>query len=44
MPIDKRVEIWLNAVNQFLAKTWTEKFFELYDDGMIHPVKVVKRG
>ena len=43
MPIDKRVEIRRNAVNQFLAKTWTEKFFELYDDGMIQPVKVVKR-
>jgi hypothetical protein len=43
MPISRRVEIWLNAVHQFLARTWTEKFFELYDDGVIHPVKVVKR-
>jgi len=43
MPIDKRVEIRRNVVNQFLAKTWTEKFFELYDDGMIQPVKVVKK-
>lgn len=33
MAIDRRVEIWLNAVNQFLSKKWAEKFFELYDDG-----------
>ena len=43
MAIDRRVEIWLNAVKQFLSKKWAEKFFELYDDGKLHPVKVVKR-
>jgi predicted nuclease of predicted toxin-antitoxin system len=43
MPIDRRVEIWFNAVKQFYSKTWNEKFFELYDDGKLHPVEVVKR-
>jgi predicted nuclease of predicted toxin-antitoxin system len=43
MAIDRRVEIWLNAVKQCLSKKWTEKFFELYDDGELHPVEVVKR-
>ena len=43
MAIDRRVEIWLNAVKQFLSKKWAEKFFELYDDGKLHPVEVVKR-
>ena len=43
MPIDERVEIWLNAVKLFLSKKWTEKFFELYDDGNLHPIEVVKR-
>ncbi len=43
MAIDGRVEIWLNAVKQFQSKTWDEKFFELYDDGKLHPVEVVKR-
>jgi|GEM_PF-2433724 len=43
MPIDKRVEIWLNAVQQFFSKTWKEKFVELYDDGKLYPVEVVKR-
>lgn len=42
MAIDRRVEIWHCAVNQFLSKKWSENFFELYDDGMLHPVKVVK--
>jgi predicted nuclease of predicted toxin-antitoxin system len=42
MAIDRRVEIWLGAVKQFLSKKWAEKFFELYDDGQLHPVKVVR--
>ena|SRR5688572_15918381 len=43
MAIYQRVEIWLNAVRQFFAKTWSEKFFELCDDGRLHPIEVVKR-
>jgi len=43
MAIDRRVEIWLNAVKQFLSKKWAEKFFELDDNGQLHPVEVVKR-
>ena len=43
MAVDRRVEIWLNAVKQFVSKKWAEKFFELYDDGQLHPVEVVKR-
>jgi len=43
MPINQRVEIWLNAARQFRSKKWDENFFELYDDGTLHPVKVVKR-
>ena len=43
MAIDRRMEIWLNAVKLFLSKEWKEKFFELYDDGILHPVKVVNR-
>jgi predicted nuclease of predicted toxin-antitoxin system len=43
MAIDRRVAIWHGAVQQFLAKKWDEKFFELYDDGILHPVKVIKK-
>lgn len=43
MAIDYRVEIWRNAVRQFLAKPWSEKLFELYDDGQLHPITVIKK-
>ena len=43
MLIDKRVEIWLGAVRQFFDKSWKEKFFELYDDGKLYPVEVIKQ-
>jgi len=43
MVINRRVEIWHSAVKQFLSKKWEENFFELYDDGILHPVKVVKK-
>jgi hypothetical protein len=43
MAIDHRVEIWLNAVRQFFAKPRSEKVFELYDDGHLHPLEIVKR-
>jgi len=43
MAIDQRVEIWFSAVKQFLATKWDENFFELYDDGKLHPIKIVKR-
>jgi hypothetical protein len=43
MAIDRRVEIWLNAVKQFSGKKWDEKFFELYDAGQLHPIEIIKR-
>ncbi|MGH7873043.1 MAG: DUF5615 family PIN-like protein [Candidatus Binatia bacterium] len=43
MVIDRRVEIWHGAVEQFLAKKWDDNFFELYDDGILHPVEVTKK-
>ena len=43
MATDRRVEIWVNAVKQFFAREWNEKFFELYDDGQLYPVKIVNR-
>ncbi len=42
MPIDGRVEIWVNAVKEFVSRKWKEKFFELYDDGKLHPIEVTK--
>jgi len=42
MAIDERVELWLKAVKEFLSRKWKEKFFELYEDGTLHPVEVLK--
>ncbi|MGH7927707.1 MAG: hypothetical protein ACREQV_07920 [Candidatus Binatia bacterium] len=42
MAIEKRVGMWLNAIQQFFSKTWKEEFFELYDDGTLYPVEVIK--
>ena len=42
IPIDKRVEIWMGAIKEFLSKTWKEKFFQVYDDGKLHPFEVIK--
>ena len=43
MAIDARVEIWLSAVKQFFGRQWSEKFFELHDDGQLYPIEIVKR-
>lgn len=40
--IEKRVEIWMRAINEFFSKKWKEKFFEVYDDGKLHPFEVIK--
>jgi predicted nuclease of predicted toxin-antitoxin system len=42
IPIENRVEIWMRAINEFFSKKWKEKFFELYDDGKLHPFEVIK--
>jgi hypothetical protein len=42
LPIRKRVEIWMAAINQFFAGEWTTKLFEVYDDGQLRPVEIRK--
>jgi len=42
IPVNKRVEIWRGAINEFLSKQWKEKFFQVYDDGKLHPIEIVK--
>lgn len=44
VPIDKRVEIWMAAINEFFSKKWEERFFEIYDDGKLHPFEVLPGG
>ena len=42
MPIERRVQVWLTAVKQFFSEQWSEKVFEIYDDGVLHPFVVIK--
>jgi predicted nuclease of predicted toxin-antitoxin system len=42
IPIEKRVEIWMGAINEFFSKKWKEKFFQVYDDGKLNPFEVIK--
>ena len=42
IPIDRRVEIWMEAIKEFFSKKWKEKFFQVYDDGKLHPFEVIK--
>jgi len=32
----------MGAIKEFLSKTWKEKFFQVYDDGKLHPFEVIK--
>jgi hypothetical protein len=42
MPIERRVQVWLTAVKQFFSEQWSEKVFEIYEDGVLHPFVVIK--
>ena len=43
LPIATRVEIWLVAVRQHFGRDWTERLFEVSDDGYLRPWEIVKR-
>lgn len=40
LPIQRRVEIWWTALQEFLARQRQEKVFELFENGHIVPWKV----
>ena len=42
IPTDMRVGIWMEAIKEFFSKKWKEKFFQVYDDGKLHPFEVIK--
>ncbi len=37
LPINARVEIWLNTVREYLSRDWGETLFEVFDDGRLRP-------
>lgn len=32
----------MRAISEFFSRKWDEKFFEVYDDGKLHPFEVIK--
>jgi predicted nuclease of predicted toxin-antitoxin system len=40
LPIEQRVGLWLKALQQFLARKWPTKLFEVYDDGELLPIDI----
>jgi hypothetical protein len=39
LPLDQRLEIWARAIRQYFSRTWSERVFEVYDDGRLVPWK-----
>jgi hypothetical protein len=36
-PIAMRLDAWLNAIREYFSRPWSEKLFEVFDDGKLHP-------
>ncbi|MCS6859718.1 MAG: DUF5615 family PIN-like protein [Abditibacteriales bacterium] len=41
LPLEERVTLWLSAIDQFFAQTWTEQLFEVGNDGILRPISKV---
>jgi predicted nuclease of predicted toxin-antitoxin system len=33
LPLGVRLETWLKAIREFFSRTWSERLFEVFDDG-----------
>lgn len=40
IPIQQRVEIWFNALQEFMIRRRSEKVFDLFEDGGIFPWQI----
>ncbi|MDQ3813604.1 MAG: DUF5615 family PIN-like protein [Armatimonadota bacterium] len=38
LPLEQRVTLWVGAIDQFFAHTWTEQLFEVGNDGLLRPL------
>jgi hypothetical protein len=37
LPLIVRLETWLKAIREYVSHDWSEKFFEVFDDGKLRP-------
>jgi predicted nuclease of predicted toxin-antitoxin system len=42
LPIEVRFDAWLRAIYEYFAKNWDEKLFEVFDDGKLLPVELIR--
>jgi predicted nuclease of predicted toxin-antitoxin system len=41
LPLNQRLEIWLRVIREYFSRDWSERIFEVYDDGQLVPWKLV---
>ncbi len=39
LPLAVRLEVWRKAIREFFSDAWSEKLFEVFDDGKLRPWK-----
>jgi len=42
LPLNHRLEIWLRVIQEYFSRTWSERVFEVYDDGKLVSLEVSK--
>ena len=42
LPLNRRLEIWHQAIAEYFAREWSERVFEVYDNGQLVPWKIVR--
>ena len=40
LPLEVRLERWLNAIEEYFAREWKERLFEVFDNGRLVPWQV----
>jgi predicted nuclease of predicted toxin-antitoxin system len=41
LPVSERSEIWIRAIREYFSHDWSERLFEVYDNGQLVPWKLV---
>lgn len=41
LPLGVRLETWLKAIREFFSRAWSERLFEVFDDGNLRPCEDV---
>ncbi len=39
LPLTLRLQAWSEAIGEYFSRDWSEKLFEVFDDGKLHPFR-----